>query len=317
MPSTRRTSSHLLRGVLTATVLTGAVVGTAPGATASLRTPDGSAAGSGRSVAFTTRTDHTWHSLRRLRHLRLDGKPAPAATTPSGAAMPVGDLPGWKQTFAEDFTTDAPLGSFPGTAYGARWGAYDEGWKDTTKQGTYSPGRVLSVKGGALDYFVHSENGTPLVAAATPRIGGSGAGQTYGRYSVRYKVDAVSGYKTAWLLWPDSESWPSGGEIDFPEGRLDGSIGAYAHYADPNGGQDAFEPGTRMAGAWHTATVEWSPGQVRFELDGAVIGTSTKEVPWAAMHWVLQTETATGGTAPTATDQGHVLVDWATAYSKV
>src|SRR3978361_375707 len=38
---------------------------------------------------------------------------ATATAAPSGEAMPVGNLPGWKQIFSDDFATDVPLGQFP------------------------------------------------------------------------------------------------------------------------------------------------------------------------------------------------------------
>lgn len=240
-----------------------------------------------------------------------------AAQYPSGADMPTGDTSHWKQIFHDDFLTDAPLGSFLSSSYGQRWSAYDEGWLDTSKQGVYSPARVISVINGCLDLYLHTENGVHLVGAPVPKVTGGLAGQTYGRYSVRFRADPVAGYKTAWLLWPDSGRWPSDGEIDFPEGRLDGTISAYAHYADANGGQDAFEGSSARYDRWHIATTEWQPGRIRFYLDGTLLGTSTKEVASKPMHWVLQTETATSGTSPTPVSAGHVKIDWVVAYRYV
>ncbi|MBI1375893.1 MAG: family 16 glycosylhydrolase [Frankiales bacterium] len=223
--------------------------------------------------------------------------------------MPRGDLPGWHQVFADDFTTDAPLGSFL-SVYGAGWSAYPSPWRDTSGNGVYDPARTLSVRGGALDIHLHTENGTHYVAAPTPRL----PAMTYGRYSVRFRADAVPGYKTAWLLWPDDDRWPLHGEVDFPEGDLDARISAFAHFADANGGQDAF-PTTATYSDWHVATVEWTPGRLVFVLDGAVIGVSTTEVPSTPMHWVLQTETRLSGGPPSGTAAGHVQVDWVTAYT--
>ncbi|MCU1594736.1 MAG: glycoside hydrolase [Frankiales bacterium] len=241
--------------------------------------------------------------------------PAPVApvvaTTPSGEAAPVGDLPGWKQTYVEDFAKAAPTGSFVST-YGARWGAYDDGWKDTSKNGTYMPSKVLSVHDGVLDYSIRSENGQHLVSAPFVK---QTFGQVYGRYSVRFRSDALAGYKTAWLLWPDSERWPDDGEIDFPEGNLDGTIEGFAHNASSAGGQVEVPTNATYA-QWHTATIEWTPGKVSFALDGKVMGGSTKNVPATAMHWVLQTETALDGGAPAAGVAGHVLVDWVALYTR-
>jgi len=134
------------------------------------------------------------------------------------SGMPVGNLPGWKQIFSDDFNTPAPLGSFL-NVYATQWDAYPEPYNDTSKHGMYSPQKTLSVANGLLNIHMHTEGGIPRVAAPTPRISGPGTspwtGVIYGRFSARMRADPVHGYKTAWLLWPDSERWPDDGEIDF------------------------------------------------------------------------------------------------------
>jgi hypothetical protein len=231
--------------------------------------------------------------------------------------MPVGDMPGWRQIFADDFTTDVPLGSFP-SAVSSRWGAYPDGWKDTTGHGTYMPSKVLSVKGGMLNYGLRSENGVRLVSAPYPKIDDPitpGNGQLYGRYAVRFRADALPLYKTAWLLWPDSEVWPRDGEIDFPEGDLDGRISAFMHKqgATSGGDQDAFSTNATFP-TWHTAVTEWTATSVKFILDGVVIGTSTTRIPNTPMHWVLQTETALTSQWPAESTAGNVQIDWVAVY---
>ena len=238
----------------------------------------------------------------------------PVAPTPPPApintnAMPVGNLTGWTQVFADDFTKTAPLGSFLST-YGSTWGAYPSPWSDTSRNGRYDPAKTLSAANGLLDIYVHTEAGIHYVAAPTPKL----PTMTYGRYSIRFQSDSVAGYKTAWLLWPDDGMWPAHGEIDFPEGNLDQNISAFAHWASPTGGQDAFST-TATYATWHTATTEWTPGKITFLLDGKVIGTSTKLVPSAPMHWVIQTETQLSGGAPADSAAGHVRIDWVTAYT--
>jgi len=238
-----------------------------------------------------------------------DTKPGSPGDAPSG------DLPGWRQVFREDFTSgDVPLGSWP-TQYGDRWDAYPEPWRDTSGNGVYSPERVLSVKHGVLDMYLHTEEGQPYVAAPEPKLAGSEVrGQRYGRYSVRFRADPVPGYKVAWLLWPDSGRRREG-EIDFPEANLDGTINAFVHEADTGRGKDQFSTGKTFA-KWHIATTEWLPGRVTFILDNKVIGTSTTKIPTKPMHWVLQTETALDGPPPSPDAAGHVQVDWVTAYAR-
>ena len=240
----------------------------------------------------------------------------PVATTtvvvptpdPSGQPMPVGDVPGWKQVFTEDFTTDLPLGSWPG-AYGAKWADYTGG-PDTSGTGWWDATRTVSASGGAADYSLHPENGTPQCAAILPRL----PAQTYGRYEVRFQVDpGLRGWSSAWLLWPDDDGWPQHGEMDWPEGELTGSMQGFMHHADPAGGQDAFDSGTTFASGWHTATTEWLPGSVAYYLDGRLVGSSTAQVSSYPMHWVLQSETAYGAKPTTA---GHIKIDWAVVYSR-
>jgi beta-glucanase (GH16 family) len=250
---------------------------------------------------------------------------APAPAAPAGPSfareaadvrMPVGDRPGWKQTFTDDFTRDVPLGQFP-AAVSDKWGAYRDGWTDTTKRGTYAPSKVLSVSNGVLDYAVHTEAGVHLVGAPTPKLPNANPdfGQTYGRYAVRFRSDLLPGYKVAWLLWPDSRRWPGDGEIDFPEGDLDGRVCGYVHHQEGTspGDQDAVCSGDSFQG-WHTAVIEWTPAYVRFILDGATLRVTTSRLPTTSMHWVLQTETNLDGRPIADTTAGHVQIDWVAAW---
>lgn len=249
--------------------------------------------------------------------------------------MPVGDIPGWHQIFTDDFTTNVSLGSFPG-AVSSKWDAYNECWQDTSKNGRYYPSRVVSIKDGVMNLHIHTEilTGsqncqtdpalqaipTPvhMVSAPLPKLpGGVGSqgGLLYGRYAIRFKADPIPNYKTAWLLWPDSEVWPRDGEIDFPEGNLDSSICAYMHRQNGVSGsdQDAYCTTTTFT-SWHTAIIEWSPNKANFIIDGISIGTSTIRVPNTPMHWVIQTETATNGITPSNAAAGDVQIDWVAVY---
>jgi hypothetical protein len=244
---------------------------------------------------------------------------APASTDdPSGEPLPVGDLPGWDQVFTDNFSTAVPLGAFPAAVSG-KWTAYTG--QDTSGHGTYHAGKVVSVGNGVMNKHLHTENGVHYVAAALPKIPGhSGAydGLTYGRYAVRFRVDQpanLAGYKTAWLLWPDSDNWQEG-EVDFPEGNLTGTIGAFMHHRGNPQAQEQY-PTSVTYGGWHTAVIEWTPQSVKFVLDDTVIGndTATQFLPNTSMHWVLQTETTPSG--PNNTAAGNVQIDWVAIWSRI
>lgn len=262
----------------------------------------------------------------------------PVAEQPSSAALvhklPNGDLPGWKQVFREEFDQgDVPIGAFPGPAYSEKWSAgYKDGTPDTAGQkgvkSGYYPSKVLSVRNGKLDWYLHSENGTSMGAAPSPKIPSESTVPSrdpsllprhnsllYGRISVRFKADSLRGFKIAWLLWPDSGVWPRDGEIDFPEGDLAKSFYGAAHYRgnDPSA-SDMFRSGTDIT-AWHVATIEWSPGKVEFILDGKSLGASTTATPNTPMHYILQTESCLP-VCPAPQTAGHVYLDWIAIWKR-
>jgi Glycosyl hydrolases family 16 len=245
----------------------------------------------------------------------IPATPPPPAPVGSGVGMPVGDLPGWRQIFTDDFTANVPLGAFP-TGSNGRWSSYPTPWRDTSKNGAYSTARVVSVANGMLDKYLHYEDGDYRVAALMPVLPGGGTNQLYGRYAIRFRADAVPGYKVAWLLWPQSGTWPRDGEIDFPEGSLTGTIDAFMHRqgGTSGGDQDAYGTGAGFT-SWHTAVIEWAPNDVKFYLDGSLVGHSTSRVPNTPMHWVIQTETNLSSTKPPVDAAGHVQIDWVAIWS--
>jgi len=241
-----------------------------------------------------------------------------AADTDS--SMPVGDLDGWRQIFAEDFTTPAPLGQFT-AVYGNRWFAYPSPWTDTSGRGTYDPAKVLSVSNGVLDWYLHTDNGTPCVGAVVPKLPGSASGgQTYGKYTFRFRAGTIPGYKLVILLWPDSDNWGEG-EIDFPEvGELtagkDGQMNAYLHAPGAYAQSQWLPTGIVAADTgWHTASIEWRRDTLTYYLDGRLVGTQTSGIPSTPFHLVFQMETNIGGPAPSPSSAGHIQLDWVSIYA--
>ena len=248
------------------------------------------------------------------------------ATSASGEAVPIGDLPGWHQEFVDDFTVNAPLGSW-GTKkshnvvytgdHGGKWVEYPDGWASTYTDGQpgYQPAKVLSVHDGVLDFYLHNVASLPSGANPSPLVTGKSQYQTYGRYTARIKSDTIPNYHAAWLLWPVKDNNGACAESDFPETNLGNDrVTAFAHNAancQNYAAQDEFNSQTRIDdGAWHTYTQEWGPGFRRYYIDGRLLGTSTTRVWSQDERWQLQTEPdGAGNTA------GHLLVDWVAVYA--
>lgn len=210
----------------------------------------------------------------------------------------------WRSVFVDHFTTATD--TFPGPAYSGRWMSYD-GFADTSGVGLYDPKRVLSVHDGALDLYLHTENGQPLGAAPVPLIDGRWGGQVYGRYEIRFRSDSLAGFGAGWLLWPDSNDWNEG-EIDFPEGGLNGTMVVNQHcVGDPKRKCLTYDTGVLFSSGWHTTMIEWRPSGVTYFLDGVEVAR-TPQGPTTRMHLVLQT--ATNGVRPDTSVQGHVEIDW-------
>lgn len=216
-------------------------------------------------------------------------------------------MPGWRLTYSESFDRPSGYGAF-GSAYGSRFWTY--AGPDSSGVGLYDTNRVISVGNGVLDMFMRTDNGQHLGAAIVPVTGG--AHQTYGRYVVKFRTDhAFSGYGAAFLLWPDDDNWNEG-EIDFPEAPFDGRLSLHDHCIG-NPQQSCYDVETGYTWpSWHTATTEWLPGQVRFYIDGTLIGQSNVS-PSHPMHMVIQT--GTNGTAPDPASQGHLLIDSIAIYA--
>jgi Glycosyl hydrolases family 16 len=245
----------------------------------------------------------------------------PAATPASAAAL----------GFSDDFTRSTPLGSFANcnhnvdtpVAYCAglagwyrdNWWAYPGGWPDTARQrgypvgGMYDPARTVWVDDGQMHIRLF-RNAVGLVhsAAVVPK---STVGVRYGMFSERFRVSRIArGYKSAHLLWPMSGDC-HGCEVNFPENEWNGTIHAFTH---PKGGGEQEAKDTRIDWSqWHTSTIEWTPGRIRYFLDGRIVGESTEEIPDRPMMWVLQNESALNGDQAAPGSWAQMDIEWVRA----
>lgn len=254
----------------------------------------------------------------------------------SGIALP-GAVSGWTLTMAEDFDTAFAAGAVNGTSgafpspYTTEAYAYADGTKDTSGNNNatnsiYKPSTNLSCTGSKLITTCNVVSGQARSVTWVAMPGGT-IGQTYGRFSICYRVPTpFHGFKTAFLLWPNSNSWPGDGEVDWPEGSLNtgGVYGAnFLHQGSATGNHADFDhhryasvPGPD--GNWHVATIEWHSSYLAAYWDGTLVGVTFDRIPNTAMYWAIQTETDFDGyptTYPTTGDTGTLEVDWIATWT--
>jgi beta-glucanase (GH16 family) len=147
----------------------------------------------------------------------------------------------------------------------------------------------------------------------------------FGRWSVRFKVDAGAGSSAEVLLWPKNNAdWPAAGEIDFAEvNRADRS---FAHLTVHNGSNNKQVASIVHADftTYHTVGVEWTQDHVAFYLDGVL---QSFEVTTAAnpgmvpdltpMHLALQLDVGCDSWIPCRTASTPATVTMHIAWVKI
>ncbi len=133
--------------------------------------------------------------------------------------------------------------------------------------------------------------------------------QTYGIYEFRARIDPGQNWGGLGLLWPITGSWPP--EIDFGEYNGDRSTCEFSlHYDRDNKWQGKFIDGDFTQ--WHTYTVKWMPGDLRWYVDGVLQFETKKAVPSEPMWFGLQS-----GSVHNVDDTGAYYVDWVHIYKYI
>jgi len=247
----------------------------------------------------STQASDSWVSITGL--TVSNGSIGSAAAPPpptSGSGAPVGNLAGWRQTYAENFNTSATSSTLTSTY--PRVFPYQDNPQYARAN--------LSVGNGSLNFNLRGDGKGAAVVIRSRDA--SGWGQTYGRYSVRFRADNVNGFGAAFMLWPDSEVWGDG-ETDFPEGGFGDQIHAYNHCLGSRAAQNCLVVNTGASWTqWHVATIDWTPTAMTFYLDGNQVGRDTSAVASRARHWLLQTSGSGGSRA------GALQIDWVALYER-
>jgi licheninase len=183
------------------------------------------------------------------------------------------------------------------------------GWKLYTGPGHVGNGRRVSTAATV-------DNGQ-LVITGDPAGDTAGMswlpGQTLGRWEVCMATPVGSpNYHSVALLWPDSEVWPSDGEVDFME-ILDPArqtVEFNLHYG-PDNRQERTSVNVD-ATQWHSWAVEWTPKRVVGYLDGQPWFESADpaHLPPGPMHLCIQLDNFGGDIS----QGGRQLVDWVRQY---
>lgn len=243
---------------------------------------------------------------------------AAAGTVSTAPPMPVGNLTSFTQVVAEDFNINALSGEFL-TKY-PNMATYD-GFQNGYSTSTYQTSNA-SVSGSTLDMVCQYDSvlGKATTATVLPN---KYVSFLYGRVECYVWVDQVSypnggaaGYKTAFLLWPSSNTW-SDGEIDFYEGGFTAAkVEFHDHGVSPT--NPASDLGTVTSVSQlvpHRIAVEWTPGRIEHFVDGVstFVTTNPAYIPTKPEVVRLQVEGGTAAVSPLSS--AHVKVGWYVQYN--
>ncbi len=210
--------------------------------------------------------------------------PAPAAPAPAPAPAPLAVVPpggvptGWKQVWADEFTTD-------GLPDASRWN-YDTdrnklGWHNNELQ-YYAKERLENsrITGGKLIIKAMREKLTSAAdyggqSYTSARLLTRGkAAWTYGFFEIRAKLPCGLGtWPAIWMLGTSGDAWPLVGEIDIMEhvGKKKGEVlgtvhtAAYNHTINTQRGATVMVPDA--CDAFHNYQLRWDADAIHMGVD--------------------------------------------------
>ena len=189
------------------------------------------------------------------------GGSAPRPASTGSPAVSPAVLAKWGEPlFTDDFAGDA--------LDPRRWFVYDypdEVRHPRSKNSTFLSGGSLRLVGG------FDERGKDVSGGVASTVN-----LMYGRWEARLRADAGAGYSPVVLLWPESENWPTDGEIDaveVPDPARRSAVSTL--HNGPRNGQVKHVLTADFTG-WHTVAVEWLPAGVTVYLDGRSVWTVAK-----------------------------------------
>jgi phosphatidylinositol-3-phosphatase len=221
---------------------------------------------------------------------------------------------GWATVYRDDFTTDAAAPANFGL-YVGQCGTPQGNVKQFDPRQAWVQGGLLHMR---LSYLPSGPCGANWYSA------GMMIDQQYGgvdqAVELRYRIVSVggaAGHLVVPMRFPDTTSWPAGGEEDGCEGGESlAGCSSFIHYACPGSGGDCQTVGPDYSAdltQWHTWRFESRSFGFKVYLDGVLkwsfLGNSTT-VPATVKRLVLQQECSYAGCPGSTSASEDVQVDW-------
>ncbi|PTN09010.1 family 16 glycosylhydrolase [Mangrovibacterium marinum] len=256
--------------------------------------------------------------------VRIEGTGANAwyctftTTNPNEGNVEYNDL-----VWSDEFETD-------GAPNSANW-TYDlgaGGWGNNEAQSYTNNPENVSISDGILKITAKADGAGGYTSA---RIKTEGLYEfTYGRVEVRAKLPAGGGtWPAIWMLGANfsTAGWPDCGEIDIMEaiGNDPGYVQSALHTPSSSGDTD-YKGSTVVADAseaFHIYSVNWSPNEISFLIDGEIYYTYVPQTKDAA-HWPFDADQflilnvamggTLGGTIDPSFTQATMEIDYVRVY---
>jgi beta-glucanase (GH16 family) len=204
-------------------------------------------------------------------------------TIPKPAATPTSAASGWVETFLEDFngaTLDPTKWNIGSHWRGSELYVPDNVRIQDGRLRLESRRQTYSSQGRSFDY-------TSGYVDTRGKFS-----QLYGRFEVRARLPKGNGIWPAhWLMPQDGSTRP---EIDIMEllGGYPSTVHMSNHWGTAEKPEDVTRSftGPNFSTDFHTFTLEWEPGQLRWLVDGILRVTTTDGVPTVPMYLILNTQ---------------------------